>query len=133
VGFESRRRGLKFRSCIWTKSRHSEQMTDYIRNILCESTSPEPTEASTCTAEQEWSEDLMDNYSAEVTKLTHKQYSNINRAVVSCSGFEERAGDLLNELAMRLYADCYPGVFTIIPLMRCWLGGGQIRICVGIF
>merc|ERR1711920_874902 len=93
--------------CIWTKSHHRELMTDYIENILCESTTPEPTEAPTCIAQREWSEDLMDNYcSVEDTRLTYKHYSNISRAAVPCSGFEERAGDLLKSLAMRMYADC---------------------------
>merc|ERR1711920_41307 len=32
--------------------------------------------------------------------------SNIGRAAVPCSGFEERAGDLLKSLAMRMYAGC---------------------------
>merc|ERR1711920_1030579 len=92
--------------CI-SKSRHRMQMTDYIENILCEATTPEPTEAPTCIAQREWSEDLMDNYcSVEDTRLTYKHYSNISRAAVPCSGFEERAGDLLKSLAMRMYAGC---------------------------
>merc|ERR1711920_97032 len=93
--------------CVWTNSHHREQMTDYIENILCESTTPEPTEAPTCIAQQEWSEDLMDNYcSVEDTKLTYKHYSNIGRAAVPCAGSEDRAGDLLKSLAMRMYNDC---------------------------
>jgi len=45
--------------CIWTKSHHREQMTDYIENILCESTTPEPTEAPTyhCLPLYTWDED----------------------------------------------------------------------------
>jgi len=45
--------------CIGTKSRHREQMTDYIENILCESTTPEPTEAPTyhCLPLYTWDED----------------------------------------------------------------------------
>merc|ERR1711920_381998 len=39
-------------------------------------------------------------------RLTYKHYSNISRAAVPCSGFEDRAGDLLKSLAMRMYADC---------------------------
>jgi len=92
--------------CI-SKSRHRRQMTDYIQNILCESNTPEPTEAPTCTAQREWSEDLMDSYcSVEDTSKTYKHYSNNSRAAVPCSGFEERAGDLLKSLAMRMYAGC---------------------------
>jgi len=93
--------------CIWTNSHHREQMTVYIENTLCEGTTPEPTEAPTCIVQQEWSEDLMENYcSVDDTRLTYKHYSSNSRAAVPCSGSEERAGDLLKSLAMRMYDDC---------------------------
>jgi len=93
--------------CIWTISHHREQMTDYIEHILCESTTSEPTEAPTCIAQQEWSEDLMENYcSVDDTRFTYKHFSSIGRAAVPCSGYEDRAGDLLKSLAMRMYDDC---------------------------
>jgi len=93
--------------CIWTQSHLREQMTDYIENILCEATTPEPTEAPTCIAQQEWSEDLMDNHcTVDETRLTYKHYGSIGRAAVPCSGSEDRASDLLKSLAMRMYDDC---------------------------
>jgi len=93
--------------CIWTVSHHREQMTDYIENILCEATTPEPTEAPTCIAQQEWSEELMDNHcTVDETRLTHKHHGSIGRAAVPCSGSEDRASDLLKSLAMRMYNDC---------------------------
>jgi len=92
--------------CIWTNS-HREEITSYIENVLCESTTPEPTEAPTCITQQEWSEGLMDSYcSIDDTGFTYKHYSSIDRAAVPCSGYEERADDLLKSLAMRMYGDC---------------------------
>jgi hypothetical protein len=93
--------------CINGNPSHREQMTNYIKNILCESTTPEPTEAPTCIAQEEWSEDLMDGYcSVADTGSTYKHYESTGRAAIPCPGFEFRESDLLKSLAMRMFSDC---------------------------
>jgi len=93
--------------CIDQKSSHRKEMTDYIENTLCESTTPEPTETPTCITQQEWSEDLMDEYcSVADTGSTYKHYSSIGRAAIPCSGFENLVNDLLKSLAMRMFEGC---------------------------
>jgi len=93
-------------SCM--KQIHREEMTDYIENTLCASTTPEPTEAPTCITQQEWSEELMDDYcSVDATQLTYKHYSSIGRAPQPCAGWEDREADLLKSLAIRsMYVAC---------------------------
>jgi len=92
--------------CIWGNPHHREQMTEYIDNTLCESSMLEPTEGPTCIAQQEWSEDLMDDYcSVGNTGATYKHYSRIGRAAVPYPGFEE-PDNLLKSLAMRMYEGC---------------------------
>jgi len=93
--------------CIGGNPSHREAITDYIDNTLCESTTPEPTEAPTCRTQYEWSEALMDDHcSVADTALTYKHYTSLGRAAMPCTGFEAREADLLKSLAMKLYGDC---------------------------
>jgi len=92
--------------------RNTWTMKDYISNILCESTTPEPTVQPTCTSEVEWSEALMDSHcTVAETGSTYKHYESIGkrhegRRPVPCSGDEDNEYDLLKSLAMRLFKDC---------------------------
>jgi hypothetical protein len=93
--------------CINGNPSHVEKITDYIENTLCESITPEPTEAPTCITQQEWSEDLMDEYCSVVdTGSTYKHYNSTGRAAIPCPGFEFRESHLLKSLAMRMFSDC---------------------------
>jgi len=85
---------------------------DYLSNILCESTTPEPTVQPTCISEVEWSEALMDSHcTVAETGSTYKHYESkgnnlVGRRPVPCSGDEDNESDLLKSLAMRLFEDC---------------------------
>jgi len=93
--------------CIGGNPRFREQMTDYIDNTLCASTTPEPTEAPTCRTQYEWSEDVMDDHcTVAETKVTYKHYSSIGRAAVPCEDVDSNEADLLKSMAMALFNDC---------------------------
>merc|ERR1719320_672601 len=93
--------------CIGGNPSHREQMTAYIDDTLCASTTPEPTEAPTCYEQQEWSDELMDEYcSVEDSGFTYKHNSSVGRYPEACSGWEDRQDDLLKSLAMKLYDGC---------------------------
>jgi len=98
---------VTFGLCIEGYPAHREKMTDYIQNTLCESATPEPTEEPTCNPQVEWSESLMDDYcTVGQTGSTYKHYSDVDRAAVPCSGYEDHEDELLKSLAMRLFKVC---------------------------
>jgi len=93
--------------CITTLAASRLEMKEYVENVLCESTTGEPTEAPTCIEQNEWSEDLMDDLcTVDETRLTYKHYSAVGRAAQPCAGHEGSEDDLLKSLAMEMYDDC---------------------------
>jgi len=93
--------------CIWQQSSNREKMMDYVENILCESSTGEPTGAPTCIEQREWSEDVINDLcSVDETRLTYKHYSSIGRAAVPCAGYEDYEGSLLKSLAMKMFDQC---------------------------
>jgi len=98
-----------------------EFMTDWVDTQLCPSETLEPTYQPTCTPQEEFTEDLMDEYcTVESTGSTFKHYDGFinelgeaeDRAPIACSELDgDESGpqdtlDLKKSLANRLFADC---------------------------
>jgi len=93
--------------CISTLTNSRREMKDYVENVLCASTTGEPTEAPTCFEQREWDENAMNDLCDEdETGSTFKHYSNSDRAAVACADYKANEADLFKSLAMRLFADC---------------------------
>jgi len=107
--------------CLEHKSNDRMIMTDWIDNQLCPSDTLEPTYQPTCTPQQEYSDELMDEYcSVEDSALTYKHYNGVldesgtavDRAAVACTELNgEDSGvqdtfDLKKSLANKLYEGC---------------------------
>jgi len=93
--------------CINTLSSDRLTMEDFVENILCESTTAEPTETPTCIEQKEWSEELMDEQcTISETGKTYKHHTASGREAVPCEGHEDGKEDLLKSLAMEMYGDC---------------------------
>jgi len=94
--------------CIFGNVKNRNKITDYIEEMLCESSTDEPTQGPTCMlADEEWSEALMDEHcTVAQTGHTYKHYSSIGRAAVPCEGSEAHENDLLKSLATSMFQDC---------------------------
>jgi len=95
--------------CIGWNHPEQQAMIDYMEKTLCtigELTTESSAEPA-CSLQQEWSENLMDNYcTVYETGYTYKHYASIGRAAIPCPGYEDKADDLLKSLAMKLYTNC---------------------------
>jgi len=93
--------------CIGQMPESRKKMTAFVQDVLCESTTGEPTEAPTCIEQSEWSEDLMDELcTVAETAATYKHYNGTGRAAVPCDGYGGTEDDLKKSLAMGMYQDC---------------------------
>jgi len=93
--------------CIFGNVNNRNKISNYIEQMLCESSTDEPTHAPTCIPNQEWSEAVMDGHCTVAnTGHTYKHYSSVGRAAVPCEKWESYENNLLKSLAMGMFQDC---------------------------
>lgn len=95
--------------CIGWNHPEQQQMIGYVENSLCDIgiIPMEPSASPACLLDQDWSENLMDDYcTVDETGKTYKHYASVGRAAVPCSGEEDKEDDLRKSLAMKMFGSC---------------------------